>query len=163
MTGYSGNNDINAARTQVLEVYRDRRTAKNFCIYFGFFAVLIFLLGAFLAAYFRDAHTFNRVGGSLTALSLLVIVYQFRFERRRKYDEDILRRKADQLAESRPYDPSTLAKIELAIRKKAEELEDVRQVILLTSVSVGFLGEITHAWGDLLLYSILPNSFDKGH
>jgi hypothetical protein len=163
MTEYPENNDVNAARSQVLEVYRDRRTAKNFCIYFGFLSIFMFLLGVFFAVYFRDAHTFNRVGGSLTALSLLVIVYQFKFERRRKNDEAILRRRADQIAKSRPYDRSTLAKIESEIRKKIEELEDVRYFILLTSVSVGFLGEITHAWGDLLLYSILPNSFNKGH
>jgi hypothetical protein len=163
MTNYPGNNDVNAARSRVLEVYKDRRSARIFCIYFGIFSIFLLLLGIFFAAYFREAHTLNRAGGSLTALSLLVIVYQFNFERRRKNDEAILRRRADLLANPRPYDRSTLAKIESEIRKKIEELEDVRYFILLTSVSVGFLGEITHAWGDLLLYSILPNSFNKGH
>lgn len=163
MTETSAQSEMHRALAQASRGYWDRRKAKKFCIGFLIFSVLFLIIGVSSAAYIRDAHALNRAGGLLTALSLLVIIYQFRFEQRRKHDEENLHKLARKIAEDRPYDTKFLEDIKLSLKNKVKELEDVRYFILLTSVSVGFFGEITHACGDLLLHWVMPNAFNKGH
>lgn len=151
------------ARPPLIEAYRDRKTARKFCIFFGVFTGLLLILGVFLAICLRDAHIVNRFGGSLTALSLLMVLYQFKFENRRKHDETHFREYVARLQRDRVYPPEKQNEIEDQLRSKADELEGIRYLILITSVFIGIVGELIHAWGDLTLYWLMPSLFGKAH
>ncbi|MCA3305259.1 MAG: hypothetical protein ING00_05575 [Roseomonas sp.] len=157
------NNHKKEARPPLIEAYRDRKTARTFCIFFGVFTGFFMIMGIFLAIFLRDAHIVNRFGGSLTALSLLLVLYQFKFENRRKHDENHFRDFAARVQIDRFYPPEIQQGIEDQLRDVADELEGIRYLILITSVFIGIVGELIHAWGDLTLYWLMPSLFGKAH
>lgn len=121
------------------------------------------IMGTFLAIFLRDAHIVNRFGGSLTALSLLLLLYQFKFENRRKHDETHFRDFAAHVQKVRVYPPEKHKEIKEQLGDMADELEGIRYLILITGVSIGIVGELIHAWGDLTLYWLMPSLFGKTH
>src|SRR5690349_5217026 len=114
----------------LLSAYYDHRKARMICLLNGLMAAAILGFGAVLAVRLDSLNYINRMGGMITALSLLLALHQFRFEQRHKNEEALSAQAAALVAQDRHY-PSGFARevVGRARRGTAQRVESARQMI----------------------------------
>jgi hypothetical protein len=100
--------------------YSDFRRARIYCCLILIGATVVLAIGLWAASEFDNAEHFNRAGGVVTSLSLLLVLSQFHFENRHKREEDQSEMRVAELASLRQYPLAFAQQVTSRAKSKAE-------------------------------------------